>query len=373
MHVTPPVWLIAEREFRTYVATVSFWVALAMGPLAAGAGLMLAQNIGHPAQPIIIQIASRDAGLARATEAALREAAALEGHRISVGMSDRRVTVNEAAPGAVELRFAPDFPLSAAGRALVARTLERDFAQRASDAAPLTVHPVVAPAPHRPDAARIARFLSMLILWLTLTGSLGMLLQTVVRERATRALESLLAAATPGQIMTGKLLGIGGVSLLILFVWLGSSAMLSRVAPQSGLAPTVIAELGRPQLLLRAAAIYCLAYAFYGSITVALGAMARDSASAQNLARPMFAALVIAFFVALASAMDGTPEQSLLLYVPVFTPFLLLLCSVGTIPPMTQLGLLIPIAAGSFLIARYASGRFGLNSKPIFERQGISS
>jgi len=367
--VTPPVWLIAEREFRTYVATASFWVALAIGPLAAGAGLMLAQNGLHPAPPTAIQIVSRDAGLIGSAEAALREAAALEGRRLSFGVSDRRVTVNDVPP-AVELRFTPDFPLSASGRALVARTLERDFARQASSATPPTVRPIAKDAPHRLDAARIARFLSMLILWLTLTGSLGMLLQTVVRERATRALESLLAAATPGQIMTGKLLGIGGVSLLILFAWLGSSAALSWFAPQSGLAPAVIAELARPQLLLRAAAIYCLAYAFYGSITIALGAMARDSSSAQNLARPMFAILVIAFFVGLASAMGGAAAgESSLLYVPVFTPLLLLLYPAGAISPMMQLGVLAPVAVFSLLIARFASSRFGLNSKPVFGRE----
>lgn len=359
--MTPPVWLIAEREFRTYVATVSFWVALAMGPLAAGAGLMLAQNGQHPAPPAVIQIVSRNAGLIQPTEAALQEAAALEGRRLSFGVSDIHLTVNNVSPHAVDLGFAPDFPLSASGRTLVARTLERDFARRLSDAVPLTVRPIAAPAPHRPDAAGIARFLSMLILWLTLTGSLGMLLQTVVRERATRALESLLAAATPGQIMTGKLLGIGGVSLLILFAWLGSSAALSWAAPQSGLAPAVIAELARPQLLLRAAAIYCLAYVFYGSITIALGAMARDSASAQNLARPMFAVLVIAFFVALASAMGATPpDQSALLYVPVFTPFLLLLHPPGAISWSTQIGLLVLMIVISFCIARFALRRFAL-------------
>jgi ABC-type Na+ efflux pump permease subunit len=362
MHLTPPVWLIAEREFRTYVATLSFWVALAMGPLAAGAGLMLAQNGQHSAPPMVIQIESRDAGLIRPVEAALQEAAALEGRRLSFGVSDMRVTLSEAAPQAVGLRFAADFPLSASGRVLVARTLERDFARRASSAAPLTVRPIAADAPRRPDAARIARFLSMLILWLTLTGSLGMLLQTVVRERATRALESLLAAATLGQIMTGKLLGIGGVSLLVLFAWLGSSAALSWFAPQSGLATAVILELARPQLLLRAAVIYCLAYFFYGSITMALGAMARDSASAQNLARPMFALLVIAFFVALMSAMSNTLPSAWLLYLPVFAPFLLLLYSVGVISGLAQLGIFACMIVISVLIARFAAGRFSLSA-----------
>lgn len=359
--MTSPVWLIAEREFRTYVATLSFWVALAVGPLAAGGGLMLAQNAQHPVQPVAIQIVSQDPNLARDAEAALREAATLEGRRLAFGGSGLRLTVNPVSPRMVELVFAEKFPLSDAGRTLVARTLERDLARRTSDAAPLTVHQKALPAPHRPDAAAAARFLSMLVLWLTLTGSLGMLLQTVVRERATRALESLLAAAAPWQIMAGKLLGVGGVSLLVLFSWLGSSAAFSLAVPESGLAPAIIAELARPELLLRAAFVYCLAYAFYGSITVALGAMARDSASAQNLARPMFALLVIAFFVALASAMGGMPVAlSGLLYVPVFTPFLLLLHPPGAISWAVQLSLLILMTSMSLLIARFASGRFNL-------------
>jgi ABC-2 type transport system permease protein len=371
-----PVWLIAEREFRTYVATLSFWVALAVGPLAAGGGLMLAQNAQHPVQPVMVQIVSQNSDLTRDVQAALREAAMLEGRRLAFGRSGLRLTVNAVSPQMIELAFTGNFPLSDAGRTLVARTLERDLARRSSDVAPLTVHQKALAAPDRPDAAAAARFLSMLVLWLTLTGSLGMLLQTVVRERATRALESLLAAAAPWQIMAGKLLGVGGVSLLVLFAWLGSSAALSFAVPESGLAPAIMAELARPELLLRAALIYCLAYAFYGSITVALGAMARDSASAQNLARPMFALLVIAFFVALASAIGGMPPSlSWLLYVPVFTPFLLLLHPAGAISWAGQVGLLISMAAASFLIARFAISRFGLreNGPALFGAKAILS
>jgi len=356
--LTSPVRLIAEREFRTYVATLSFWVALAVGPLAAGGGLMLAQNAQHPARTTLIQIVSRDADVARDAKAALRDAAMLEGRRFAFGGSDVRLTITSAAPRSVELAFTENFPLSDTGQALVMRTLERDFVRQTSDAIPLMVRQKASHASHGPDAAAAARFLSMLILWLTLTGSLGMLLQTVVRERATRALESLLAAATPRQIMIGKLLGVGSVSLLILVSWLGSTAALSLIAPGSGLAPAIIAELARPELLLRAAVIYCLAYAFYGSITVALGAMARDSASAQNIARPMFAILVIAFFVALASAFSGTPSPlSWLLYVPMFTPFLLLI-QPGAVPVAIQIGLLVSIAVISLFAGRFAASRF---------------
>ena len=65
--MTAPVWLIAEREIRTYVATVSFWVALAIGPLAGGAVLLLS---GAPAGPLPITIRADNAQLARPTAAA---------------------------------------------------------------------------------------------------------------------------------------------------------------------------------------------------------------------------------------------------------------------------------------------------------------
>lgn len=322
---------------------------------------MLAQNAQHRAEPSSIQVVSPNVDLVRDGKTALRDAAALEGRHFVFGSSGPSLTMSAVSPQSVELAFAKNFPLSDAGRMLVARTLERDYARRASGAAPLTVYQKASPASHQPNAAAVARFMSMLILWLTLTGSLGMLLQTVVRERATRALESLLAAAAPWQIMAGKLLGVGGVSLLILASWLGSSAALSWIVPGSALAPAVIAELARPELLLRAAIVYCLAYALYGSITVALGAMARDSASAQNLARPMFALLVIAFFIALASAMGGLqPALSWLLYMPLFTPFLLLLHPAGAISLTVQSSLFVSMAVASFLIARFAAGRFGL-------------
>jgi len=75
----------------------------------------------------------------------------------------------------------------------------------------------------------------------------------------------------------------------------------------------------------------------------------------------MFALLVIAFFVALASAMSGMPPAfSWLLYVPVFSPFLLLLYPDGAVSWLVQLGLLISLAAASLLIARFASGQFTL-------------
>ncbi len=240
--------------------------------------------------------------------------------------------------------------------------LERDEARRAlARAAPASdtssIPPVVrmasetAPPAHGPDAAGMSRFTMVMLLWLTLTGSLGMLLQAVVRERANRALESLLAAASPVEIVYGKLLGVGGVSALVLISWLGSAVALAPLAPQAGgLASALIQGLAAPLTLVRAGGIYLLSYAFYGLVTVAVGAAARDSAAAQNLSRPMFAVLLAAFFAALVGATGGAAKLGWLVYLPPFTPFMLLLQPAGegsVVRDLTSLALL----AGATILA----------------------
>ena len=76
-----PALLIASREFRTYVATASFWIALGLGPLLA---LAASAVLGHqPAvQPVRIEASSPE--LRGATAAAVIEAARLEAQRIAL-------------------------------------------------------------------------------------------------------------------------------------------------------------------------------------------------------------------------------------------------------------------------------------------------
>ena len=123
-------------------------------------------------------------------------------------------------------------------------------------------------------------------------------------------------------------------------------------------------------MLLRDALIYLCAFAFYGAATLVLGAMARDSASAQNLARPLFLVLLAAFFVALA-APGKTGAMGWLVYLPPVTPFLLLVNPSGTVTVMSQailLGiLLLASVAMVFLAARSLSVAPGIYN--IFRRK----
>lgn len=333
--MTSPLLLIAEREFRTYVATLSFWLSLAMAPLGA-AGVLLFSAHQQPA--VVVTIQAQDRLTAQSARRALNEAGHLEGRSFTFGQGGARITIVSRQSPFPEVAFSGDFPLSPLGRAMVGHMIERDAALQSLGKAPLVVREKTNP-PAASDTAALSRLAAMSILWLILTGSLGMLLQAVVRERANRALESLLACVRPWQIVAGKILGVGSVSLLVLAGWGITAFLLSRFAGQSGPLAGLLAEFSNPAMLVRDGVIYTCAFSFYGATAVMFGALARNAASAQNVARPVFVLLLAGFFVALGSAGDpaGWPW---LIYIPPFTPFLLLIKSPGTVAETTQILLL---------------------------------
>jgi len=344
-----PILLIAEREFRTYIATLSFWLSLVVAPLAIGVAALLSG--GHP---MAVSIQASNAELLRSAKLALQEASRLEGKSFVFGQGGASLILSQRTPQAFEATFSSDFPLSATGRAMVDHVIERDLVRAQTGTANFVVQETAIQSAARVDAARLSRLATMAVLWLTLTGSLGMLLQAIARERANCALESLLASVQAWEVVAGKLAGVGAISLLILFVWLGSAAAsVAFLPPQTGLVGAVLLDLAQPVNLLRDALIYVCAFAFFGAATLALGAMARDSASAQNLARPLFLVLLAAFFVALGT-LQSDGASSWLIYFPPFTPFLLLVNSAGDVAAMSQailLGMLIAASGAMMLLA----------------------
>jgi len=372
--VTPPVLVIAEREFRAYVATLSFWIALLAGPLAIAGALGLAALASAPPAPITVVVAAPNLETRRSAAAALMEAARLEGRPILVsnsgdGAARLEVATSADEPARVgEVRFSGPIPLSAMGREFVVRTLERDELGRNLGLAQPPPPNVIAPPEAKPDAKAISRFALVMMLWLTLTGSLGMLLQAVVRERANRALEGLLAAVRPADIVFGKLAGVGAVSALVIGAWLGSAALLAGVATKgAGFGALVLGEFADPIPLARGGLIYVLAFAFYGLLTMALGSAARDTVQAQNLSRPMFAVLLAAFFAALASTAGASRALDWLVYLPPFAPFLLLLKAPGDLSAGSQV-----IALGLLTLAAVVCGRAALRGVELGSARVIS-
>jgi len=343
------LWLIAEREFNAYASTASFWLALIAGPLLMALGaIIVAATEHHPApapQTRAVEIHADDPGLAAAARRALATAADAGGWRLAPSA----VQGAEASILTIRVEGAA-VSVTPEGAALPADALarlrgelsdvERAQALRAGGAPEAAIAAAEAvrveivrppkPAAAPLDAAAPGRFAMMVILWMNLAGGLGMLLQAIVRERSNRALESLLAAARPSEIILGKLAGVCAVSLLAVGAWTGAAAGLAALwgsgqgqGAAGQVAALALAAFRDPAALAEACAIYLLTFVLYGSALLGLGAVAKDLPSAQNMMRPIFGLLLIVFFLGMARA-SGAQGFDALVWFPPITPFLLL-------------------------------------------------
>ena len=326
------LWILAEREVTTYTSTLTFWIALLIGPVAMAVAAAAITVASRPAPPVTISVGAQDSWLQDRALAALKDLAVTEKATVVLSRTPAPTSYAFTATSSGEnAQIDEEGPttLSPLAREYILTRLERDALATKLGAPLARLHATkTGKTPNaNPQGARISKRLPLVImLWLTLTGSLGMLVQAVARERANKGLEQLLASASPLEIVSGKVIGVGVVSLLIALAWVAASMVISFANP---VAEASIRSLNFSKISGGDAAIaigiYILAYFQFGFATAALSAAASDLTAAQNLSRPIFAVLLAVFFVVVAAGVSPTGNLNWLLFAPPFTPFMLLL------------------------------------------------
>ncbi len=376
------MWLIARREMAAYGSLPSFWIALLLGPvlmlLTGLIGAYGASRTEAPAAAQTVLIRAADPALGSAVIAAIADANRRAPPQLRVltpaqAATPDTVLVVSAKPGSALEVLVQGRPIPPMAAAQLEKELltglrrqalrEAGASQQALDAADAVhVQVVTAKAPVRkmsPAAAeQISRFAIVMLLWMNLVGALGMLLQAIVRERANRALDSLLASARSTEIIFGKLLGVGILSVVVLAAWLGAGAAIavSRFgAAQPGLEALLLGAFTNPSTLIQAGAVYLVAFAMYGSALIGLGAVAKDLPAAQNLSRPIFGVLLLVFFVALTQMTGAVGPMPWLIWLPPFTPFAILMSPPGATPVGEVIAALVLMLATTVVIAGAAS------------------
>ena len=87
-----------------------------------------------------------------------------------------------------------------------------------------------------------------------------------------------------------------------------------------------LAAAGSPQILIPALVSFVLGYIMYGMIFMALGSLCDTIQEAQTLLSPMMILLMLPMFAIFIAFQDpGSPVVDFATWVPVFTPFLLIL------------------------------------------------
>jgi ABC-2 type transport system permease protein len=192
---------------------------------------------------------------------------------------------------------------------------------------------------------------------------------SVAEEKSSRVMELLVTAATPRQLLTGKLLGTGAAALtqygaLILALGVGflvQGAAAERLLGSSGL------DLSLPGLTMSTVLVALLffvgGFILYCTLYAAAGSMVSRQEDVQQAGAPLMIAAMAGYFVSFGAL--STPDAGwvqVASYIPFVSPYLVAIrAAFGTIAPwevpIIFVILLVTIAAAIWLAARiYSAG-----------------
>ncbi len=194
----------------------------------------------------------------------------------------------------------------------------------------------------------------------------------VAEEKGSRIMEILVNAATPFQLMTGKIIGIGaaGLTQMACFVIVGIGAFLLQTPLQAALTghsggglSIDIASISTT-LLLMLLLYFILGFSLYATLFAAMGALVKRQDEVQNAIQPLtwlFMIGYIASFIGI-SAPDATWIK-VMSYIPFWTPTTMLMrLGAGTVAwweiPLSIVLMLIATFVCALIAARIY--RFGI-------------
>ena len=205
--------------------------------------------------------------------------------------------------------------------------------------------------------------------------------QSVAEEKSGRVMELLVTAASPRQLLTGKVLGTGAAGLtqyvaIVVAALVGfvANGPIAEAFGVGGQAPITLPEL-EPSMILSFSAFFLLGFTLYSTLYAAAGSMVSRIEDVQQAAGPLIFLALGGYFAAFTGLNDPDAEWvGMLSIVPFFSPYLMparmLLTSVGIGEVLLAIGILALTVVLAILVASriYSAGvlmygqRVGLRS-----------
>jgi ABC-2 type transport system permease protein len=292
-------WLAGERRLQT-----------ASGTRRIAAAILIPRGFGPAAPDLAAQIWTvnvTDERLGPVVRAALTEAlqrAAWDAAQVARGTVDRVQTV------AAQIQSFDPGKTGTEKRVSMADTLARIFL-------PLTLG---------------------FFLFLSVQTVATRMLTSTIEERSSRLLDMLLSAVTPRELLLGKLLGMGTAGLLMVVFWTAALVTVIRIDPSFAFGAGAVAldAISGSPLLLGSVFYYLLAFTLYASLFLAVGCTARSINEAQGLLFPVVMLTMIPFLAMQPVLQDPNgPIAVALTWIPLYTPYLMILRSAAS-PPLWQ-------------------------------------
>ena len=184
-------------------------------------------------------------------------------------------------------------------------------------------------------------------------------LTAVIEEKSSRMVEVLLASVSPGNLMLGKVLGIGLAGLTQFGVWTVAFFVMSQQGVSVG-GLSLDVHFLTPVILVSFVMFFLLGFFLYATLYAGIGAMCNSVQDSQQFHGPLTMGLVLPMLLLslVLRAPDSTVSVVLSL-VPLFSPVLMFMRVCVETPPLWQiLTSWVLLAVSIWLSARLAGKLF---------------
>tara|TARA_R110002094_G_scaffold150150_5_gene138605 strand:+ start:468 stop:1856 length:1389 start_codon:yes stop_codon:yes gene_type:complete len=179
-------------------------------------------------------------------------------------------------------------------------------------------------------------------LWLMIFSIIQYLLMGTIEERSNKIFDTLLTSVKLTELLAGKLLAVFAVTSTMMVSWglfaFGASLFAtSQIPGGASLLSPFLAAFANPSIIIPGLISFLLGYVMYGMIFMALGSLCDTIQEAQTLLSPMMILLMLPMFAIFIAFQDpGSPIIDIASWIPIFTPFLLILRMPHN-PPMWEI------------------------------------
>jgi len=209
----------------------------------------------------------------------------------------------------------------------------------------------------------LVRLLPMAILilfFIFISTSAGLLLRSVSKEKENRTMETLLLSLKPTELLSGKVIGLGLLAFLQMVLWVGTGFVILRIGGNTlNLPPGFELPVS---ILVWGTVLFLGGYAIYASLMAGLGALVPDIKAASQASFLVMLPLFIGYFIAVMPPVQEAPHGLLTTILSIF-PFtapvvMMMRLTVGGVPTWQLILTVVLLIITVFAVVRAVSGMF---------------
>jgi ABC-2 type transport system permease protein len=168
------------------------------------------------------------------------------------------------------------------------------------------------------EAEMVMAVITVIIMFVAILAYGQWIAYGVVEEKANRVAELILGAISPAQLLTAKMLALGGIGLAQLLIVGGTALVVSRQLTDIEV-PEVAGSAWVWMILW-----FLVGYAFYASLYAASGSLAADSQEAGSMITPLNILPATGYMVGVIAFSSGAEKLlQVLSLIPLWTPMLM--------------------------------------------------